>query len=127
MAKLIPLALVSGKAHPPGELAAKLSVLGTFTNTRDAAQRGIDRLRLELEMGDPRYYPQTLQGKLAHLSEEMGEVLLIKGKIERFGLTATDPHTQIAYDNRKDLIRELSDLARTADLVRCALEDGETL
>jgi NTP pyrophosphatase (non-canonical NTP hydrolase) len=54
--------------------------------------------------------PTTLEGMLSRLVEETGEVLQVIGKIQRFGLYATDPKTGIKYDNATDLRRELADL-----------------
>lgn len=54
--------------------------------------------------------PTSFDGRLARLIEEMAEVLKCIGKLQRFGRQATDPKTNIKYDNVKDLGDELVDL-----------------
>ena len=55
--------------------------------------------------------PKTVEGKLARIVEECGEVLQAIGKIQRFGYTATDPLTNKRYDNWLDLQTELFQLS----------------
>jgi hypothetical protein len=59
--------------------------------------------------------PTTTEGKLAHVEEEMGEVIQALGKIRRFGEVATDSRTGIQYDNLTDLQLELCQLRECID------------
>lgn len=54
--------------------------------------------------------PSSLEGSLARLIEECGETLKAVGKLQRFGLKATDPLTKIEYDNVAKLHSEIDHL-----------------
>jgi NTP pyrophosphatase (non-canonical NTP hydrolase) len=54
--------------------------------------------------------PTTLDGKIAKVVEECGEVLHVIGKYGRHGWKPTDPKTGIQYNNLHDLGNELQDL-----------------
>lgn len=51
--------------------------------------------------------PKTRKGKLARIVEECGEVIKAYGKLKRFGAYATDPKTQIKYNNVRKLNEEI--------------------
>lgn len=63
--------------------------------------------------------PSTFDTKLARIEEEAGEVIKAIGKYHRFGATATDPKTNITYDNIKDIYSELSDLKHAIERFNC--------
>lgn len=75
---------------------------------------------------DPRYLPDTRNGKIAHAIEEIGEVqeqagrlLQALGKIARYGFRSTDPHTQVEYNNAQAALTALEYLCvELADLER---------
>jgi hypothetical protein len=54
--------------------------------------------------------PTTFAGSLSKLIEESSEVNRVIAKIQMHGPQATDPKTQIKYDNVRDLFLELHDL-----------------
>lgn len=62
--------------------------------------------------------------RLSILVEEMAEVIGVAGKILRFGWSPTDYSVQphVAYDNRRDLEKEIGDV-RAA--LRRMLESGD--
>ncbi len=66
-------------------------------------------------MGDPRYYPRSQSGKLAHVIQECAEVIQAATKLVLFGADATDPHTGIKYDNIAKLREEIDDLRGAID------------
>lgn len=70
-------------------------------------------------MGDPRYWPapDDLSGNLEHVQEECAELTLAIAKFLRYGSNATDPYTQVHYDNRADVLREMNDAE--AAIARC--------
>lgn len=58
---------------------------------------------------DPRLSPEQLM-LLIRIAEEASEVIKAACKAIRFGFTATDPHTQIEYNNKSDILAEFNDL-----------------
>lgn len=68
--------------------------------------------------------PTTLEGKLTHLIQECAEVIQAVTKQQLFGWIATDPKTDIRYDNRIKLLEELQDLHRVINLVLNEIEVG---
>lgn len=54
--------------------------------------------------------PTSFDGCVFRFIEESGEALKAIGKLQRFGEKATDPKTDICYDNVADLKSELVDL-----------------
>lgn len=54
------------------------------------------------------FLPITLQGKIAHVMEECGEVQVAIGKAIRFGLDNHHPVTK--ETNRAAILREMRDL-----------------
>lgn len=54
--------------------------------------------------------PNTFEGCLDRLVEEMGEVLQAIGKLRRYGAHPVDHKTGIKYDNVQHLALELGDL-----------------
>lgn len=59
--------------------------------------------------------PQTTDLKLAHVEEEIGEVIQAMGKLRRFGEHAQDHITKIKYDNLADLHEEMRQLKVAID------------
>lgn len=73
---------------------------------------------------DPRYMPKTHEGRLDHLIEEMGEVMVAIGKMRRFGPYNQDPRLPPrALPNWRQLQIELRDLYKAASLVENDLHD----
>lgn len=58
----------------------------------------------------PDLLPDTFDGSLARLSEELHEVGIEIAHCQRFGWCAVDPETGIVYDNVAALFREVEDL-----------------
>lgn len=75
----------------------------------------------------PEFLPNTLQGKMAHVVEEAGEVLVMIGKINRFGMHSVDPKLppQEQITNRCNCIKELYDLISASYKLLEELENGE--
>lgn len=80
-------------------------------------------------MADTRYLPETLDGKISHVVEEIGEVmeraggaLQAIGKIGRHGFRSTDPHTGITYTNARAAVRQLENLLPELEDLRDAVE-----
>jgi hypothetical protein len=75
---------------------------------------------------EDRYLPATVNGKLDHMVEEIGEVLKAFGKIQRFGMDSYHPKRPPGHPdyetNCVTLLRELRDLEHAIDAVRFALE-----
>ena len=67
--------------------------------------------------------PTTLEGKIAKVVEEAGEVLQAIGKSQRHGFFAIDPMTKIHYDNRADLIVEMTQLREATIALEAALNN----
>ena len=61
---------------------------------------------------DKRFLPDDIDGRLAHLVEECGEVIAAVGKTQRFGLDSVNPllPEDEQETNRAWLIREAIDL-----------------
>lgn len=79
-------------------------------------------------MSDPRYLPTTADGRLAHLTEECGEVLQAVGKTLRFGLDKHNPELSISQPqetNRAWLTRELLDLQQAITAVLNDIQNTE--
>jgi NTP pyrophosphatase (non-canonical NTP hydrolase) len=66
--------------------------------------------------------PKTLDGKLDKVVEEAGEFLQAYGKFRAFGAHPRDEKTGIAYDNVRDIKRELEDLMFAVIMARTAIE-----
>jgi hypothetical protein len=62
--------------------------------------------------------PDTFDKALAKLTEEMGEVLQVLGKIGRHGYINTDPKTKKRYDNLTDLYLEIKDVEKAIVFVK---------
>ena len=75
-----------------------------------------------MKPGD-KYYPHTLDEKLAKLVEECGEVVAATGKTQRFGLDSSNPELppDRRETNREWLKRELADLVEAIRIIREAL------
>lgn len=73
-------------------------------------------------MANPAYLPTDLEGKMARLTEECGEVLQIIGKIGRFGIENHHP-IDPATPNHRLLIREIRDLVDAATNVYAEIAD----
>lgn len=58
----------------------------------------------------PDLLPDTFDGGLARLSEELHEVGVEIAHIQRFGFWAVDPKTGIEYDNVAAMFGEIEDL-----------------
>lgn len=58
----------------------------------------------------PDLLPDTFDGGLARLSEEMHEAGIEIAHCQRFGWYAMDPKTGIEYDNVAALMKELEDV-----------------
>jgi hypothetical protein len=70
-----------------------------------------------------KYAPKTLEQKIGYLVEECGEVLAAVGKTQRWGFESWNPELpkHERETNREWILRELVDLERAIDLVRCGI------
>lgn len=68
----------------------------------------------------PDLLPRGFIGKLDHVQEECAEVIKAISKLRRFGYEATDPQTNITYNNVTDVRDEMRDaIGAMVRLDRC--------
>ena len=85
-------------------------------------------MREDLLRSDP-------QGIIIKTIQECSEVILTLTKLQTFGNVATDPKTNITYDNIKDVLDEVKDVEHAVSKLRkildyktnCKLETGEMM
>lgn len=71
----------------------------------------------------PKFLPKDLAGKLDHVQEECGEVIVAVAKIKRFGILSVNPNIPVSQQitNKDHLLDELQDLRAAISAVEMEL------
>lgn len=75
-------------------------------------------------MSHPGFFPTTVDGHLAHATEEAGEFISVAGKIGRFGFMSVNPllPAELQETNLHWLRREMADLRGALDRLDVQLD-----